>query len=223
MTAPTAPPCAALRVLLGVYVLGSIDPAERALVDRHLAGCASCREELASLAGVPGLLGRLTAFEVAALADRPEGESRLLDRVLAAAAADHRRARSRRVLAAVAAVVLLASGIGAGALLTSSRRTEPPAPAAVVLSTTAGAITVRAGLTPKGWGTSVNLQLSGVPGGRSCQLIADGRDGRSEVAASYASTATGEMTVTGATGIKLADITALRIVDTNGYAITLPR
>ena len=42
--------CREIRNSLGVYVLGAIDPAERAQVDEHLPTCADCREELASLA-----------------------------------------------------------------------------------------------------------------------------------------------------------------------------
>ena len=43
--------CTDARLSLGVYVLGAIDPAERALVDAHLATCRDCRDELAGLAG----------------------------------------------------------------------------------------------------------------------------------------------------------------------------
>ena len=56
--------CADTRQALGVYVLGAIDPAERALVDAHVAGCADCRDELAGLAGLPALLARVGADEV---------------------------------------------------------------------------------------------------------------------------------------------------------------
>jgi putative zinc finger protein len=42
--------CAEARTSLGVYVLGAIDPAERGLVDAHLATCRDCRDELAGLA-----------------------------------------------------------------------------------------------------------------------------------------------------------------------------
>jgi predicted lipoprotein with Yx(FWY)xxD motif len=41
-----------------VYLTGSILPADRAVVVRHLASCADCRTELADLAGLPGLLRR---------------------------------------------------------------------------------------------------------------------------------------------------------------------
>jgi predicted lipoprotein with Yx(FWY)xxD motif len=41
-----------------VYLTGSILPADRAVVVRHLASCVDCRSELADLAGLPGLLRR---------------------------------------------------------------------------------------------------------------------------------------------------------------------
>jgi anti-sigma factor RsiW len=41
-----------------VYVTGAIAPADRPVVLRHLASCERCRDELAGLAGLPGLLRR---------------------------------------------------------------------------------------------------------------------------------------------------------------------
>ncbi|GAA2510369.1 anti-sigma factor family protein [Pilimelia columellifera] len=49
------------------YVLGALSPAERTDYERHLAGCVACREGVADLAGLPGLLGRLDAAAVEAL------------------------------------------------------------------------------------------------------------------------------------------------------------
>jgi hypothetical protein len=56
--------CADTRQAFGIYVLGAIDPDERALVDAHVAGCRECREELAGLAGLPALLSRVDADEI---------------------------------------------------------------------------------------------------------------------------------------------------------------
>jgi hypothetical protein len=64
--------CSGARLSLGVYVLGAIDPAERTLVDGHLATCRDCRDELAGLAGIPALLARVGTEEAIALAaDEP--------------------------------------------------------------------------------------------------------------------------------------------------------
>jgi hypothetical protein len=61
--------CSQARIALGVYVLGAIDPAERALVDAHLATCEACQAELAALADLPALLAMVPAEEALTLAD----------------------------------------------------------------------------------------------------------------------------------------------------------
>jgi len=63
--------CREIRHALGVYVLGAIEPGDRAQVDEHLATCADCREELASLAGLPALLRRVPTAEAERLRRRP--------------------------------------------------------------------------------------------------------------------------------------------------------
>ena len=99
--------CTDARISLGVYVLGAIDPAERALVDAHLLTCQDCRDELAGLAGLPALLARVNPDEISRITaedtvragahvgtdDRPPGE--LIGTVLDLAAARRRRTRWR--------------------------------------------------------------------------------------------------------------------------------
>src|SRR5262245_62248559 len=97
--------CRVIRQALGVYVLGAIDPAERALVDEHLATCLDCREELASLAGLPSLLRRIPLQEAERLvagdsgggADAPSED--MLHSVLARASAMKRAHRLRALVA----------------------------------------------------------------------------------------------------------------------------
>src|SRR5271169_6445016 len=67
------PACREMRQLLGVYVVGAIDPAERAKVDDHLRHCAECRDELAGLAGLPAMLSRVPAADVEQLSLAPSG------------------------------------------------------------------------------------------------------------------------------------------------------
>ena len=61
--------CASIRPQLGVYVTGSIAPADRAVVVRHLTSCERCRDELAGLAALPAMLRRLPAQ----VAEQPRG------------------------------------------------------------------------------------------------------------------------------------------------------
>ncbi len=108
--------CAAARISLGVYVLGAIDPAERALADAHLATCRDCRDELAGLAGLPASLARVNPGEVSRIGTAepgPAGErapAQLTGAVLNLAAARRRRARWRYA-AAAAAVAAIAGGL----------------------------------------------------------------------------------------------------------------
>ncbi len=124
--------CASVRSQLGVYLTGSILPADRAVVVRHLASCAACRSELADLAGLPGLLRRPAcqdAAEVPGL-DRPLSGNPApgsgpapggmqLSRLMRTVA---RRRRRRRWLLALAAAVLVVVG-GTGWAL---RLAQPP-------------------------------------------------------------------------------------------------
>src|SRR5205814_10250129 len=90
--------CAPYRMALGAYVLGALDPGERADVEAHVADCHECREELSELAVLPGLLGRLNAAEVADLGTpAPAAPPELLERMLATAAAEQRTRRRWRM------------------------------------------------------------------------------------------------------------------------------
>ncbi len=51
------------------YVLGALSPHDRRAFEQHLATCAACREAVAELAGMPGILGMLTAEHADALVD----------------------------------------------------------------------------------------------------------------------------------------------------------
>jgi predicted lipoprotein with Yx(FWY)xxD motif len=106
-----------------VYLTGSILPADRVVVVRHLASCAACRSELADLAGLPGLLRRPACQDAAEVPgpDRPPfgnpapggaaapGEMQLT-RLMRNVA--RRRRRRRWLLALAAAVLVVVAGTG---------------------------------------------------------------------------------------------------------------
>ena len=138
--------CSEARLSLGVYVLGAIDPAERALVDSHLANCRECRDELAGLAGLPALLARVGTEEAMALAATdgsgapgapPVGEAaeaagedeapprELLGTVLDLAATRRRRRRWREAVLGAAAALIIAAGVFGGLRLASAPAQSP--------------------------------------------------------------------------------------------------
>jgi hypothetical protein len=109
----------------GPYVLGALSPAERAEYERHLAACSPCRESVAALAVLPGLLSRL---DPATVAPQPiTAPPTLLPRILALIASRRRAKRLRRrwlTIAACVVAVLLAGGVGVG--VRAAEHTQPP-------------------------------------------------------------------------------------------------
>jgi hypothetical protein len=131
--------CGDIRHALGVYVLGAVDPAERAVVDAHLSTCPECREELAGLAGLPALLGRVPLHDAERLAagdggpgDFEEPPAELLDSLLRRIAARRRSRRWRGLAAAAAAAVIaVGAGIGGGTLIAHGPAASGPGAHAV--------------------------------------------------------------------------------------------
>lgn len=110
-----------IHALSGAYAVDALDDLERAAFERHLARCADCRDEVASLREAASLIAETTTTE-------PPAELR--DRVLAGianvrplppevpvvdlATRTHRPRRRTSLLVAAAAAVVL---IGAGAVV----------------------------------------------------------------------------------------------------------
>jgi hypothetical protein len=192
--------CNDARPSLGVYVLGAIDPAERALVDAHLATCRDCRDELAGLAGLPALLSRVNPDEVSRIGgdeavhtitdERPP--QKLLGTVLDLAEARRRRSRWR-VLAAAAAVVVIAGGLFGGlraatssANTVSATRYSPGTASWETVQTTSkitgATATIR--YSQELWGNAFEVLVGHIPAGTTCQLWVVHPDGsRTQVAA----------------------------------------
>jgi hypothetical protein len=189
--------CREIKQALGVYVLGAIDPAERAQVDEHLATCAECREELASLAGLPAMLRKVPVVEAERLAaaeqdpeltemPSPEVLTSLLGRTT-----NVRRIRRWRGLAAAAAVALVA--VAGGAAVTSALQSpgaHPPGQSAVAWHRTSGTgpvagahLTVRYREEP--WGTEMQANVTGLQPGSVCEFRVIDKSGVSAVVGSW--------------------------------------
>lgn len=187
--------CPEARPSLGVYVLGAIDPAERALVDAHLATCQECRDELAGLAGLPALLARLSPDEVSRISvddpvrmtsDEPPAE--LIGTVIDMARARRRRERLR-YLSAAAAVVVLAVGAFAGLKAATTRNHNVPVPTGSeqvweIAQGSSQAASVTVAYSNELWGHAFEVLVQRIPVGTTCQLFVVHPDGtRTQVAA----------------------------------------
>ena len=174
MTEMTGPACREIRQLLGVYVVGAIDPAERAIVDSHLRQCPACREELSGLAGLPALLGRVPREDVQRMAegsfgmpDMDEPPAELLNGLLQRVSVTRRTRRWRSMLTLAAAVAIAAGGTAA-AVNAANPGTFHDTDHGSNAQLTA---TVDYSSTP--WGTALKVGVTGVPAGTVCVLHAD--------------------------------------------------
>jgi Putative zinc-finger len=183
-------PCTQARQELGVYLLGAIEPAQRGLVDRHLAACPRCRAELAGLAGLPSLLRRVPAGEALQLA--PDVAAALAPSpsltVLARRVSGVRR-RKWCLTAAVASVAGFAAAAGLHALYPAAGRAPAAAaPRGVVTADGANRVTgawAAVRYAPLPWGTEMEVQVTGVAAGTRCQLLVTGPHGQDVAAGGW--------------------------------------
>jgi anti-sigma factor RsiW len=216
--------CQETTLALGVYLVGALDPSERAEVDEHLHHCAQCRAELAELAALPSMLDQLTIDDINAepvtlpddLFDRVAARARADDEADAPPAARKHRPR-RAVLLAVAAVlaVFAAVGITVGTLVTHGQPSG--------YSATQAGIHMHVALTSQTSGTGLRVTVSGLPRNEQCRLIAVSSDGTRDLAGSWSATYYGQAQVTGSTVIPRSELSRLVLLGTQGqHLVTVP-
>lgn len=217
--------CTHIRSALGVYVVGAIEPAERSHVDRHVAFCPSCRDELAALAGLPALLGRVTEEQISEIA-QPREE--LFANVLAEVVAERRQRRWERgrLLFAVAAPIA-AAVLGIFVVQSWSEENkvspvpQPPQPkptrqlavdqTKLEARRTAHGVSATMDMSEKQWGTVLTAQITGVPVGTRCKLIAVPRKGKPDAAASWRVSYQGSARFSGSTMLAPDEIARIEI------------
>jgi len=211
-----APPPDPYREWDAAYVLGALSPSDRRAFERHLGSCPACREAVGELAGMPGILGTLTAEHADALTSEDTGDAArdddapgtVVPLATLAAAVRRRRARRRSLLSA-AAVALVAAGAVGGAAVAGSGD-DPAPPPAVVAGTTevalepVGTADVRADLTltSVAWGTrldwSCSYPVGEWEGDATYELVLVDESGTREVVATWSATDAGRSSGLGA-------------------------
>lgn len=241
---PRTMDCAEARISLGVYVLGAIDPAERALVEAHLATCRDCRDELAGLAGLPALLARVSIEEAIALAatdDEPfplavgdtEPPRELLATVLDLTAARRRRRRWRDASLGVAAALIIAVGVFGGLRLGSSPTQPTSASQGLYVGTPngpaqtatgqSGNMTAKISYSPMGWGTELDAKVTGIPVGTNCQLWAIDSSGKRFLVGNWVTdNVEGTVWYPGSTALSSKDISEFQVTVGHGPTIKVP-
>jgi hypothetical protein len=212
-----------LRLSLGSYVLGSLDPADRAALDAHLPGCPACREELATYAALPALMSRLSIDQVRQ--PTPTVPPTVLSRALNTVAAERnstvtqlRRWRRATVLSAAAATIV---AVLFGATLLHTQTPSPPE-GTPLIATAGVSASGSASLQAKPWGTALTLQLQGLPQGDGFTAWVTAPNGTRSIAATWTPSPDGHATLTGAANITDTTHATLQIMQGDTTLLTLP-
>lgn len=205
------------HILLGAYILGGLDAAERGRFEAHLGQCAQCRAQAAEFAGLPAILSKVDPTDLnTEPTDSGESELPLRDMLAARRTAATRRVR-RRVAVGVGAAALAAV-----ALVLIIPRDDPSPPGAgtfamqsVGAEGASGSVT----LIPKPWGTAISLDLDQLPADGVFTLRTMDDSGQMQPAATWAAMPTGAGVVQGATSIPMPKLRKLNIVDANNTVL----
>ncbi|MEQ4520433.1 zf-HC2 domain-containing protein [Pseudarthrobacter sp. B907] len=217
--------------LLGAYLLGGLPPDEAADFERHLAECRDCRAELDELASLPALLDAVPVPDAVALGAAAAGASpgaappvpapavprRLLDEL-----SSRRRKIRRRWTAALAAAAAACLALG---ILAAPLVNPPPKPDASYSVQAGDGLQFTVSLVKKSWGTELAVEGRSLPVDGTLSLWVRAGDGGEDRACAWTATPSGNVRVTGATPLQLANIA--RIEMRNGQqtmaVIALPR
>ncbi|MFC0097514.1 anti-sigma factor family protein [Micromonospora marina] len=206
----------------GAYVLGALTPADRVAYERHLAGCAQCREAVAEIAVLPGLLGRLDPAGLEQFLEVGPETSRvpaLLDAARERKRRDRSRSRRRYALTALAAAALaVLAGVGVGLVQSPAEPSKPPV-ALASMRPVAGTVPVHAevGLTETPWGTEVTMHCgydrrAGHREAYTFRLVAHGPDGATEQIGSWLAAPGDDLRFSGVTRFTKGELVRLELL-----------
>ncbi|MBU2665382.1 zf-HC2 domain-containing protein [Actinoplanes bogorensis] len=211
--------------LLGAYVLGVLEPDERAGVQTHLDGCEQCRKEVGELREMEAALGELPPE---ALIDGPpvDGEL-LLQRTLKQVRGERTRGeRQRQAVWLSAAAVVAVAVLGGGVLLGRGTAPSEPVAGGEVVPTVGSDVrtgsatdsgtgaTMTVALSPAAGWVRVHAAVSGIAAGEQCRLIVVAKDGSRREAGSWLvseKAATEGGTVDGSALVAPADVASVQV------------
>ena len=208
-----------LRERLGAYVLGALGHDERLGLEQHLDGCSACRDEVSRLSALPPLLDRVSPEEATARPLRPPAG--LLDDVLARIDRERRHERRRLRVWQAAAAGLTVAAVAVVALW-APWQGQPTvdavvAPAEAVVASVDG----QAELMAWEWGTTVRLEVIGLPARDAYVLWAVAVDGRRQQAGTWGPTADRSARVIGASAILREALARVEVTDPSGEVLAV--
>jgi Putative zinc-finger len=202
------------------YLVGALSPQERNEYERHLRQCPECSGAVSRLAGMPGLLSRLSRAEAEAIlgdeAGRPPSPA-VPDTLLSRLLKEVEKQRIRRrwgttLLAAAAAVVVtlaLVFGLGHGA-----GGNAAPTPLALSAVRAGLPLHATAQLEDRSWGTHITLRCEydgQVYSPGDYTLVVTDKTGRAQQIATWSVVPGKVATVDGSTALAPKDISTVQV------------
>ena len=226
------------------YVLGSLSATERREFERHLGTCDDCTAAVAELAGMPGLLLKVSKEEAVTLETTPviPLPPTLLPRLVRSARRRQRRVRGLiaggivATAVAAAAVVLIVSGVVGGAIAPGGVTPSAENARLVSLSQVVpNPLSASIRLTPEGWGTRIEMnchyaQLDAggstpyvPPAGSSVgyAMFVTDASGMSTQVATWTAGPGSDVEPSGTTSLAVADITRIDVRSTSTGTVLL--
>jgi predicted anti-sigma-YlaC factor YlaD len=189
------------REWAGAYVLGALDVDEARRFDEHLEHCDRCRRDVAELAAIPALLARVESPEQQRAPDSAMDLARSRIETERMSLVRSRRRWQRG--AAAAAAVAVAAVLTFGAIELAG--TQPPE--ATMLSIQPGAVAAaQITVTPRTWGTAIDLSLQDLPPHEGYVAWAVDRAGTWQQVAAWGPTPSGGAIVSGASSFATGDL-----------------
>ena len=135
------------------YVLGALPASERSAFETHLTGCPDCRQAVADLAGIPGLLSRVSRDD---LADSVPVPDTLVPGLLRAVRRSGRR--RRLVVGSLSAAAVLLAIAGTALVVDRSQDDDRGGlPMTAMTAVVDSPVTATASLVARSWGTEITM------------------------------------------------------------------
>lgn len=208
----------------GAYVLGALSPAERAAYEQHLAGCPACREAVAEIAVLPGLLGRLDPAGLEQISPPPSAGERLPKLIHEARVnrrRDRRRGRFQSAGLALGAAVLAAMvGFGVAVPVVGGGNSGTDLEVRMVaMQPVRGSVPVSAeiGFDGTRWGTVITMRCQyektrNYTKAYTFRLVAHGPNGETEQIGSWLAAPGDDATFTGVTRFTRSELIRLELL-----------
>jgi Putative zinc-finger len=229
------------------YVLGSLSSAERREFESHMGTCKSCRQAVAEISGMPALLSRLDADEVAEIDEHgqaagapPPLRPELLTSLLKKVTWQRRRSRAMTWAVATAAAAVLVVGVFVALRSNPAIPTPelpPQASSSGLFMQPVTPTTMSATITLSGhrWGTQIQMSCTyGAESGNESDedtkgagdklaMVVVGRDGSQTRLATWVALAGVTASPGGSTSLTIDQIAAVQVVSVDNGNVLLQR